>query len=161
MADSTKATRKSQWKCYFLVFLAFLAESKSFNSIPNYLSAVWALHKVNGVKHQDPSTFEITMTLRGIRQVLGSPVSEARPVTVMELQHIFSTLNLLHSEDIAFWLAILLCFRGLLRKSNVCEEGLAILLCDVEILPWGVLVNVRRTKTICYGERVLQLPFNK
>ena len=169
----------SQWKTYLvfcsdheldplpaemetiLLYLAFLAESKSYNSIPNYLSAVWSLHKLHGYKHIDPSAFEITMTLRGIRRVIGSPVWEARPVTVYELRHIFSTLNLLSSEDIAFWLAILLCFRGLLRKSNVCELGLAILCSDVTFHSWGVLIHVRRSKTICFGERVLQIPFNK
>ena len=77
------------------------------------------------------------ITLRGIRRVLGSQVRQARPATVRELRIIYGTLNLLDSEELAFWLAILLCFRGLLRKSNVCEEGLAILLEDVLIKPWG------------------------
>ena len=163
IADTTKATRMSQWKSYIkfcdefdrvplpadletiLCYSVYLAESKSFNSIPNYLSAVWTLHKLNGVSQLDLSTFEITMTLRGIKRVLGHEVKQARPVTVAELCRIFSTLNLLSSSDIAFWSAIMLCFRGLLRKSNVCEEGLAILIRDVSFYHWGVLVEVRRT----------------
>ena len=108
----------------------------------------------------DPSSFEIMITLRGIRRVLSCPVRQARPVSVMELRRIFSTINLLDSQDVAFWLAILLCFRGLLRKSNVCEVGLAVLVRDLEFHWWGVLLSVRRSKTICFGERVLQVPFN-
>ena len=50
---------------------------------------------------------------------------------------------------------------GLLRKSNVCEEGLAILIQDVSFYHWGVLVEVRRTKTISFKERVLRIPFNR
>ena len=134
-----------------LDYLSFLAESKSFTSIPNYLSAVWTLHKVKGYIHLDPSSFEIVLTLQGIRRVLGSSVKEARPATGRELPRIFSSLNLLDSQDVAFWLAVLLCFRGLLRKSNVCEVGLAILLSDVEFCDWQVLVHVRRTKTIMFS----------
>ena len=178
MADSTKATRSSQWKCYLnfcdqfdmvplpatletiLMYLAYLAESKAYNSIVNYLSAVWTLHKLNNFPHIDPSTFEIVITLRGIKRVLGNTTKEARPISVKELRRIFSSLDLLDSEDVALWLACILCFRGLLRKSNVCEVGLAVLISDVEFHDWGVLINVRRTKTISFRERVLQIPFN-
>ena len=54
-----------------LVYVALLAESKSYTSIPNYLSAVWVIRKINALSHLDPSTFEITITLRGIRRVIG------------------------------------------------------------------------------------------
>ena len=37
---------------------------------------------------------------------------------------------------------------------------MAILLHDVTY-PWGVLMAVGQTKTICFGERVLSVPFNK
>ena len=63
------------------------------------------------------------------------------------------------SQDVAFWLALVLCFRGLLRKSNVVEQGLALLLSDVEITAWGVIINLRRTKTITCKERILSIPF--
>ena len=36
---------------------------------------------------------------------------------------------------------------------------MAILLHDVTY-PWGVLMAVRQTKTICFGKRVLSVPFN-
>ena len=130
-------------------------------SIINYLSAVWVLHKIYGYKHVDPKTFEIHMTLRGILRSLGDKVTQARPLSVHELLRIFNTLNLDSSEDLAFWCSILLCFRGLLRKSNVVEEGLALLVGDVEFYPWGVLVRIRRSKTISYKERVLEIPFSK
>ena len=64
------------------------------------------------------------------------------------------------SEDVAFWLALILCFRGLLRKSNVVEVGLALCLQDVQWHTWGVSLSIRRTKTISFKERVLYIPFS-
>ena len=177
MADSTKSARKSQWRIYLrfcdefglcglpaemdtiLLYLAYLAQTRSYITIINYLSAVWSLHKLNGLQHIDPSLFEIQMTLKGIKRVLGDVRTQAKPITVKELRLMFSTLDMSDSQDIAFWLSLLLCFRGLLRKSNVVEPGMAVLLSDMEVTPWGVMLNVRRTKTITCKERVLSIPF--
>ena len=69
MADSTAVTRKSQWKCYFrfcseyeleplpasldtvLLYIVFLADRLKYVSIINYLSALWVLHRINGIPH--------------------------------------------------------------------------------------------------------------
>ena len=169
----------SQWKFYLnfcsdygldplpaeidtiLLYIAFLAESKAYVSIINYLSAVWTLHKLNGIPHLDPSSFPITMTLRGIRRSLGDARKQARPVTVDELRLVFNSLDMENYEDVAFWLALVLCFRSLLRKSNVVEKELAVLVSDVEMFNWGVILSIRRSKTIGFKERILLLPFNK
>ena len=169
----------SQWKIYLsfcddyqleplpgsmdtiLLYLAFLAESRSYVTIIKYLTAVWSLHKLNNLPHLDPSSFPIQMTLRGIRRTLGDCTHQATALTVKDLQMIFTHLDLLASEDVAFWLAIIFCFRGLLRKSNVVEQGLAVLLSDVTLTPWGLLLHVRRTKTITCRERVLEIPFKQ
>ena len=177
MADSTVSTRHSQWKRYFefcdsydrvplpasletiLLYLAHLSSTLKYVSIVNYLSAVWILHRINGYSHLDSGNFEIVMTLRGIRRTIGDVSNQARPISVKELIVIFTSLDLSSSEDVAFWCAILLCFRGLLRKSNVLEPDLAILVSDYYSFHWGCLVRVRRTKTICFRERVLEIPF--
>ena len=177
MAESTLATRRSQWRKFvqfcvvydrialpasletILLYLAFLAEKFKYVSIINYLSAVWVFHKVNGYEHVDPKSFPIVITLRGIRRTLGDVSIQARPVSVTELKMIFSVLDMSVDEDLALWVAILLCFRGSLRKSNVVEEGLAVEVNDVVVFPWGLLLSVRRTKTISFRERVLTIPF--
>ena len=101
------------------------------------------------------------MTLRGIRRCIGDAQSQARPLTVRDMTKIYSRLDMSKSEDLAYWLALLLCFRALLRKSNVVEQGLALLREDVEVCEWGVLVTVHRTKTIGFRERTLQIPLVK
>ena len=115
---------------------------------------------MNDVPHIDPSSFAITRTLRGIRRTIGDSKKQAQLVTVHDLRLMFATLDMDSSEDVAFWLAIILCFRGLLRKSNVVEPGMAIRLSDVQFTPWGVLISVVRSKTISFKERVLRIPFN-
>ena len=178
MSEASKATRSSQWRSYIsfceefginpplpasletiLLYVTHLAERLKYRSIKAYLGAVWILHDINGVPHIDPLVFELDMTLKGIRRTLGDLVLQAPPARLGDLLDIYSTLDMRLSEDVAFWLVILLCFRGLLRKSNVVEKGLAVLCDDVQWELWGVSVSVRRTKTICYGERVLFLPF--
>ena len=178
LADSSKSTRMSQWKIYLgfckefdrvplpattetiLLYIAYLAETRCYVTIVNYLSAVWSLHKLNGIPHVDPSSFPITMTLRGVCRTLGDSRRQATPITVYDLRLIFTTLDLLSSEDVAYWFACVLCFHGLLRKSNMVEKGLAVLLSDCELHHWGLLVKINRSKTISFKERVLSIPFN-
>ena len=40
-------------------------------------------------------------------------------------------LDMSRSEDVAYWVSILLGFRGLLRKSNIVEEDMAVRVKDV------------------------------
>ena len=177
MADSTATTRKSQWRCYLrfcseydlvplpatldtvLLYIVYLADRFKYVSIINYLSALWVLHKINGIPHVDPSSFEIKMTLKGVRRTIGDVSIQARPISLGELRRIFSSLDLECSEDVAYWVALLLGFRGLLRKSNIVEEGLALLVSDVNVNDWGLLAVVRRSKTICFHEREMLIPF--
>ena len=108
----------------------------------------------------DPHTFELQITMRGIRRTLGDVTKQARPLSVEEMLLIHASLDFSNSEDIGFWTALILCFRGLLRKSNVVEKGLALLVGDVFFFHWGILVRLRRTKTVSFKERVLEIPFS-
>ena len=168
MASSSLTTRQCQWRHFFkfcqlyqqvplpasldtvLLYLTFMAESFKYVSIINYLSALWVLHKLNGYPHVDPKSFEIYITLRGIRRTIGDVSTQARPLTLVDLLSLYRSLDLSSSEDLALWVAILLCFRGLLRKSNVVEEGLALTRDGVFFFDWGVLIKLIRTKTIAF-----------
>lgn len=177
-ADSTLKTRTSQWKFYFafcedygvepplpasrdtiLMYIAHMASKLTYVSLVNYLSALWSLHKLCDYPYIDPTSFRVRQTLLGVKRTLGAWSTQARPLEVGELVRMYNSLDHDSTEDQAFWLAILLCFRGLLRKSNVVEQGLAVVYQDVSYHPWGVGFSVRRTKTIRFGERVLFIPF--
>ena len=178
MSDNSKSTRSSQWRSYFafceefeytpplpaslemiLLYVVHLADRLRYKSITQYLGAVWILHDMFGVDHIDAHVFELTITLRGIKRTLGDLTVQARPATLVDLIAIFNKLDLTLDQDLAFWVAILLGFRGLLRKSNIVEEDMSVKLGDLEWESWGVGVSVRRTKTISFQERVLFIPF--
>ena len=53
----------------------------------------------------------------------------------------------------------MLCsFRALLRKCQVTSSESALRRKDFTFLPWGMLIRVRRSKTIQFAERMLEIP---
>ena len=163
------STHQTKWRHYFkfcdslelepllarlyavLLYVTYMASSFKFSSIQNYLSALWILHKIAGYSQIEPQSFELQITLRGS---LGNTVTQARPVLVAELLEIHYFLNFTSLEDLAFWLVLIICFRGRLRKSNLVEVCLCLLVEDVFYFDRGVLFCLHHTKTIQFRERV-------
>lgn len=179
MAPSTSRTRLSQWKNYFdfcqsygfsplpatecvaCLYITHLSQSCKYNTVVNYLSGLWALHKVYGYTYPDPSSFLIKSTLKGAKHELGGAVTQAPPMTLNMMRRIFLRLNMSVLDDLVYWLMLLAGFRGLLRKSNLCEPNYAVCVQDVEFFDWGVVLSVRKSKTITFGERVFKAPFTR
>lgn len=80
-------------------------------------------------------------------------------MTINLMRRIFLSLNMNVLEDIVFWLMLLAGFRGLLRKSNLCEQDLAVCVKDLVFCSWGTKLLIRRSKTITFGEQVFVVPF--
>lgn len=179
MSPNTSKTRLSQWRKYFefcalyefhplpadeclaCLYITHLSESLSYNSIVNYLSALWALHKVSGCQYPDPSSFIISSTLKGARFELGCVTKQAPPMQLASMRAIFLSLNMSVLDDLVLWIMLLAGFRGLLRKGNLCEAGFAVCYKDVEFCDWGVILSIRKSKTITAGERVFKAPFDR
>lgn len=175
MAENTQHTRASQWRhymqfcdlfgfCYLPAdevqvsrYLVYMADNFVYSSIQNYLSALWAFHKVNGYECEAKGSFSINMTLRGIRRLLGDIKVQAVPITVNDLQKMFCILNMEESEDIVFWLSCLIAFRGLVRRSNLFGDGMCFKYCDVSLASWGLILVANKTKTIQYKERSIHV----
>lgn len=49
-------------------------------------------------------------------------------------------------------------FRALLRKCQVTLSDSSLLRRDFAFFPWGLIISIRRSKTIQFRERVLQVP---
>ena len=56
---------------------------------------------------------------------------------------------------------ILLSFRALLRKCHVTESDASLVRDDFTFYEWGMLLRVRKSKTIQYRERVHLIPVSK
>lgn len=180
-ADNTVSTRKVQWRKYLsfcedlgLVglpaetqtvarFLTYLARTSKFNTVNNYLSAVVVLHKYHGFEANFRDTFYIQLVIKGLRRILGDNPCKAIPLSPEQLVMCYSKMDKLDIKLMACWASITLCFRSLLRKSNVLPISKA---CDNHIMrrsdvtfhPWGMVLTIRSSKTIQFRERQLEIP---
>jgi hypothetical protein len=90
-------------------------------------------------------------------------------VTPDLLARVIRRLDLFSPFNFAFVAAMLVAFFGFFRKANICpakesstptEDISPERRCDFEFAPDGTLVwvNLRRTKTFQYGQRILRVP---
>jgi hypothetical protein len=138
-------------------YIAFMSKTFKYSSIINYLSALWVYHDLNGAT-KIKGSFSVKQTLRGARRFLGDTVSPASPLSSRDLLHIYVQLDLNDVIDLCFWCCVLLCFRALLRSSNVTDPELCVLRGSFDFESWGLLLRVYRTKTIQFKEEVLTIP---
>jgi hypothetical protein len=143
-------------KCY----IAFLSRSLKPSSLPGYLNVVHILHVNSGFKNPLENNFEVGLIKRGVSRALGSPPVQKRPITLDLLRLILHSLDMSHAADVAFWAACLTCFFGLLRKGTLLPESRmevsrCVLRSDVTICADSFVLQVRHTKTVQFGERVL------
>lgn len=182
-ADKTVSTRKSQWKKYIgfcsshgLIampattltvarFLTYLARSCKFSTINNYLSALIVLHKYHGFSAEFRGTFYIQLVVRGLKRILGDEPCQAIPLSPEQLLQCYGTISGKDSIENASWAAVVLCFRTLLRKSNVLPDNAKppypehiIRRKDVKFYAWGMVLTIGASKTIQFKERKLEIP---
>lgn len=180
-AESTLATRNSQWGKYIRFcrsnrftpvpadpitiarFLVHLGKSRKFSTCNNYMSAIVTLHKFFGFAGDFREMFLTKMVLKGLARRLGKQVDQKIGLTVDDLQRIHASLDFRDVNVITKWTALMFCFRTLLRKSNVVQnslkdKGSVIQRADIDFTAEGMLVMVRKTKTIQNNEYVIKIP---
>lgn len=146
-------------------FMTYLARSCKFSTINNYLSSIIVLHKYYGHPAGFRDTFYIQLVIRGLRRILGDATNHSIPLSPEQLLKCHGTIDSADSLENSCWAAVILCFRTLLRKSNVLPEMYKLplsdhIVCrkDVEFTSWGMIITVYATKTIQFKERKLQIP---
>lgn len=103
------------------------------------------------------------MVLWGLGRHLGKAVSQKRGLTPKQLMSMYAKLDFHDINVITMWTAIIFSFRTLLRKSNVAQTtlkdtGMVVLRSDIEFTVDGLIINVRKTKTLQRKEYVLKIP---
>lgn len=180
-AESTLRTRDSQWKRYInfcfsnnLVpvpaevstvarFLVNLAKTCVFSTCNNYLSSIITLHKFLGFERSFRDYFVISMVMQGLGRHLGKTVSQKVGMSPQDFVKIHARLDFSDVNVITMWGALMLAFRSLLRKSNIVQTvsgnmDMVLSRADVEFTSDGIILHVRKTKTIQRKEYVLQIP---
>lgn len=82
-----------------------------------------------------------------------------------ELMQIYSKLHFSDVYVITKWSALILAFRSLLHKSNIVQSthkdcDMVLMRSDVEFGFQGVVLNVKKTKTLQAKEYVIKIPIN-
>lgn len=152
------------------LYVTRLAETCAYRTIKSYLTGVRLLHLEAGLPNPLPSFFNLDRTLRGIKRVKGDTNPNRKlAVTPDILARVIRRLDLFSPFNSAFVAAMLVAFFGFFRKANICpakdfststEDISPVRRCDFESASDGTLVrvNLRRTKTIQYGQRILRVP---
>lgn len=139
------------------MYAAWLARTLTYRSVVNYISGLNYFLRKSGLKGIEYGDFVIAATLKGIRREKGDAPRRAPPILPYMLLRIFAGLtgNAGHTA----WRAAMLCsFRGLLRKAQVTESDSSLTRADFSFYDWGMVIRVKRTKTIQYRERQLEIP---
>ena len=139
------------------LYATWLARTMKYGSIQNYLSGLSDFLKQNGEGAINYGSYVISTTLKGIRRAKGDEPRRAKPILPGMLRRIFAELSNSPGHN-AWRAAVLLSFRALLRKAQVTESDAVLRRGDFKFFDWGLVVTIRRTKTIQFRERVLEVP---
>ena len=139
------------------LYATFLSSFMAPSSIGNYLSALWGRHLLLGLPSH-ASDIRLKHTLRGIQR-LGRPSRASRlPLSLTDLQSMFLEVNTLLPLDLAFWSAVALAFRGLLRKSHYTFSRHTLHWRDVSLYPDRLIIRIATSKTdqfSTHGHRIV------
>ncbi|MDP6440643.1 MAG: site-specific integrase [Pelagibacteraceae bacterium] len=131
------------------LYLTHLSKSSKFSTLKRRLASISVIHKLSGhyidVKHP-----MITENLMGIKRILGSHQKAKKPILIDDLKLIINLVDKEKNETKRFKnrALILVGFAGGFRRS----ELVAILYEDLDFVPEGVKIFVKRSKTDQSGE---------
>lgn len=182
-AESTLRTRNSQWGRFidFCVvnnltpvpaeistvarFLVHLARTCVYSTCNNYLSAIISLHKFFGYDKSFRDYFVIELVMKGLGRRLGKSVNQKIGLSPSDFCAIYKKLDISNINVLTMWSALILSFRSLLRKSNVVQTvyndmDMVVSRSDIHFTSNGIILDVRKTKTLQRREYVLKIPIN-
>ena len=172
-------TRRSQWKDYHefcatydvtplpcsqegvCLYVAYMARKFKYSSIESYVSALSYPQQMHGYVPVNATNFMIKRTMLGAKRKLGYSPVQAMPLQPEHLLQFYSHLDMSVSYQLCWWTAAITAFRGLLRKAHVTKSSQCISFDNVKFYEWGMLLTLPHTKTIQYGERILEIPFTR
>ena len=148
------------------LYSQFLSRSfKSTSAIKNYISGIKTMHYLLGFSVDHINDFLVNLSIRGIARLQPHCPKQAKAITPEILLKFSTLLNLSDPKDSVFWCLFLFAFFLFARKSNLVptsksdlKNGKCLFLKDIKIDSEHLIVSFRWSKTIQFGERVLQTP---
>lgn len=148
------------------LYAQFLSRSfKSSHSIKNYLSGVKTMHHLLGYSTDHINEFLLNLGLRGIARSHPHLVRQAEPITPEILLKMYVYFDMKNPTDTVYWCLFLFAFFLFARKSNLVPDSIKdlknnkiLLRRDVQNLDNILIVTMKWSKTIQFGQRVLKTP---
>jgi len=131
------------------LYLTYLSQKSKFSTLKRRLASISVIHKLSG-HYIDTKHPMITENLMGIKRIKGSYQKAKKPILINELKLIIDVINKDKNEKRKFKnkALILVGFAGGFRRS----ELVAIHYDDVDFVPEGIKIFVKRSKTDQSGE---------
>ena len=138
---------------------------KSVQSIKNYVSGVRNLHLLHGYEFPDNDNFELRLLLGSVSRISPHTPKRVLPITPDLLHKIYQHLNIEEPYYRAKRCSFLFAFFLMARKSSIIPPSITKFdktkhLCRKDIVLHNncLLVTIKYSKTIQFGERLVTLP---
>ena len=129
-----------------------LKNRQSINqTIKQYVSAL--NNHLKGLAPIDYSNHRVKKCMAGIRRILEDMPKQVAPLLPKQLRAIFDIMVYTRGH-VALRAVILVSFKALLCKCHVLDSDSALLRSDFRFYKWGMMVQIRTSKTIQYRERI-------
>jgi len=130
------------------LYITHLSKSYKFSTLKRRIASISVIHKLKGhyldVKH--PIIME---NLHGIKRTLGSRQKAKKPILINDLKLIIKVIDKEKTRDKAL---ILIGFAGGFRRSELVNIDYE----DIEFVPEGVKILIKRSKTDQSGEGTIK-----
>ena len=140
------------------LYLTHLSKNSKFSTLRRRLVSISMVHKLKG-HYLDTKHPIIVENLMGIRRVKGSIQKGKKPILINHLKLIINSINEQNSNDIKKLrdkALILIGFGGGFRRSELTSIDYE----DLEFVPEGLKIIVRKSKTDQFGEGMIKgLPY--
>ena len=130
------------------IYITHLSKTSKFSTLKRRIASISVVHKLKG-HYLDTKHPIIMENLHGIKRTLGSRQKAKKPLLINDLKLIIKVIN---KEKIRDKALILLGFSGGFRRSelvNILHE-------DIEFVPEGIKILIKRSKTDQSGEGVIK-----
>jgi len=131
------------------LYLTHLSQTSKFSTLKRRLASISVIHKISG-HYIDTKHPMITENLMGIKRIKGSYQKAKKPILINDLKSIINVIDKDKNEKIKAKnrALILVGFAGGFRRS----ELVAIQFEDIDFVPEGVKIFIKRSKTDQSGE---------
>ena len=140
------------------LYLTHLSKNSKFSTLRRRLVSISMVHKLKG-HYLDTKHPIIVENLMGIRRVKGSIQKGKKPILINHLKLIINSINKQNSNDIKKLrdkALILIGFGGGFRRTELTSIDYE----DLEFVPEGLKIIVRKSKTDQFGEGMIKgLPY--